>query len=167
MVENHIVREVVLGRGDAADSVRVLAELWWRAVYSRPDDVAASVASASVASASEPLRRASHSEPGVSVSPWARIEHTTTSAATPKSRRRPRSRGQDSSEKVIVATPRGPNQAMKALVAVSSRVPASATQTATGRATSSVTTTIATAAPLGEQAVRASAASRTRRTPRA
>ena len=52
MVEQHIVREVVLGRGDAADSVRVLAELWWRAVYSRPDDVAASVASASVASAS-------------------------------------------------------------------------------------------------------------------
>ena len=51
MVEQHIVREVVLGRGDAADSVRVLAELWWRAVYSRPDDVAASVASASVASA--------------------------------------------------------------------------------------------------------------------
>jgi TetR/AcrR family transcriptional regulator, ethionamide resistance regulator len=52
MVEQHIVREVVLGRGDTADSVRVLAELWWRAVYSRPDDVAASVASASVASAS-------------------------------------------------------------------------------------------------------------------
>ena len=51
MVEQHIVREVVLGRGDAADSMRVLAELWWRAVYSRPDDVAASVASASVASA--------------------------------------------------------------------------------------------------------------------
>jgi TetR/AcrR family transcriptional regulator, ethionamide resistance regulator len=47
MVENHVVRELVLGRGDATDSVRVLAELWWRAVYSRPDDVAASIASAS------------------------------------------------------------------------------------------------------------------------
>jgi len=47
MVENHIVREVVLARGDANESIRVLAELWWRAVYSRPDDVAASVASAS------------------------------------------------------------------------------------------------------------------------
>ena len=44
MVENHIVRELVLGRGDATESIRVLAELWWRAVYSRPDDVAASVA---------------------------------------------------------------------------------------------------------------------------
>ena len=48
MVENHIVRELVLGRGDATESIRVLAELWWRAVYSRPDDVAASVASATV-----------------------------------------------------------------------------------------------------------------------
>jgi AcrR family transcriptional regulator len=47
MVENHVVRELVLGRGDATDSVRVLAELWWRAVYSRPDDVVASIASAS------------------------------------------------------------------------------------------------------------------------
>jgi hypothetical protein len=46
MVENHIVRELVLGRGDATESIRVLAELWWRAVYSRPDDVVASVASA-------------------------------------------------------------------------------------------------------------------------
>jgi len=48
MVENHIVRELVLGKGDATESIRVLAELWWRAVYSRPDDVAASVASATV-----------------------------------------------------------------------------------------------------------------------
>jgi AcrR family transcriptional regulator len=40
MVENHIVREVVLGRGDVNESIRVLAELWWRAVYSRPEDVA-------------------------------------------------------------------------------------------------------------------------------
>ena len=46
MVENHIVRELLMNRGDAGDSVRVLAELWWRAVYSRPADVAASVASA-------------------------------------------------------------------------------------------------------------------------
>ena len=46
MVERHVVRELVLGRGDATESIRVLAELWWRAVYSRPDDVVASVASA-------------------------------------------------------------------------------------------------------------------------
>ena len=46
MVEHHIVRELVLGHGDATESIRVLAELWWRGVYSRPDDVAASVASA-------------------------------------------------------------------------------------------------------------------------
>ena len=44
MVENHIVRELVLGRGDATESIRVLAELWWRAVYSRPEDTAASAA---------------------------------------------------------------------------------------------------------------------------
>jgi AcrR family transcriptional regulator len=36
MVEGQIVREVVRGGGDAKESVRVLAELWWRAVYSRP-----------------------------------------------------------------------------------------------------------------------------------
>jgi TetR/AcrR family transcriptional regulator, ethionamide resistance regulator len=47
MVEHHIVRELVLGHGDATESIRVLAELWWRGVYSRPDDVAASVAVAS------------------------------------------------------------------------------------------------------------------------
>jgi AcrR family transcriptional regulator len=47
MVEQHVVRELVIGRGDATDSVRVLAELWWRAVYSRPDDVVAAIASAS------------------------------------------------------------------------------------------------------------------------
>jgi hypothetical protein len=34
MVEGQIVREVVIGGGDANESVRVLAELWWRAVYS-------------------------------------------------------------------------------------------------------------------------------------
>jgi hypothetical protein len=54
MVENHIVRELVLGRGDATESIRVLAELWWRAVYSRPDDVAASVALASEEAAALP-----------------------------------------------------------------------------------------------------------------
>jgi hypothetical protein len=31
------VREVVVGGSDAAETARVLAELWWRAVYSRPD----------------------------------------------------------------------------------------------------------------------------------
>ena len=69
MVENHIVRELVLGRGDATESIRVLAELWWRAVYSRPDDVAASVASATedaalAAAAAEP--RAVAAEPASS-----------------------------------------------------------------------------------------------------
>jgi hypothetical protein len=37
MVENHIVRELVLGHGDATESIRVLAELWYRAVYSRAE----------------------------------------------------------------------------------------------------------------------------------
>lgn len=36
MVEQHITRELVLKRGDANESIRTLAELWWRAVYSRP-----------------------------------------------------------------------------------------------------------------------------------
>ncbi len=39
MVESHITREVVVGGGDANESIRVLAELWWRAVYSHPEDV--------------------------------------------------------------------------------------------------------------------------------
>jgi len=38
MVEGQVIREVVRGGSDATDTVRVLAELWWRAVYSRPDD---------------------------------------------------------------------------------------------------------------------------------
>ncbi len=46
----------------------------------------------------------------------------------------------------MVATPLGPNHDMKARVAVSVRVPASAANTATGRATSRVTTTTPTAA---------------------
>jgi AcrR family transcriptional regulator len=33
MVERHIVRELILGRGNADESIRVVAELWWRAVY--------------------------------------------------------------------------------------------------------------------------------------
>ena len=39
MVESHVVRELVLRDGDASESIRVLAELWWRAVYSRPEDI--------------------------------------------------------------------------------------------------------------------------------
>lgn len=38
MVEAHLTREVVLGGGDVTDSIRVLAELWWRAVYARPPE---------------------------------------------------------------------------------------------------------------------------------
>ena len=37
MVERHLTVDVVRGGGDANESIRVLAELWWRAVYSRPD----------------------------------------------------------------------------------------------------------------------------------
>ena len=37
MVEGQLAREVVIGGGDATQSVRVLAELWWRAVYSYPN----------------------------------------------------------------------------------------------------------------------------------
>ncbi len=37
MVERHITLEVVRGGGVASSSIWLLAELWWRAVYSRPD----------------------------------------------------------------------------------------------------------------------------------
>ena len=37
MVEGQVVRHVVRGGSDAEETVRVLAELWWRAVYFRPD----------------------------------------------------------------------------------------------------------------------------------
>ncbi len=33
MVERSIVRELMIGRGNADESSRVVAELWWRAVY--------------------------------------------------------------------------------------------------------------------------------------
>lgn len=39
MVESHVTREIIVNGGDANESIRVLAELWWRAVYSHPDDV--------------------------------------------------------------------------------------------------------------------------------
>ena len=39
MVENHIAREVLRGSGDVNASIRVLGELWWRAVYARPEDI--------------------------------------------------------------------------------------------------------------------------------
>jgi AcrR family transcriptional regulator len=42
MIERHISREIVVAGGDVNESIRVLAELWWRAVYSRPEDTAAS-----------------------------------------------------------------------------------------------------------------------------
>lgn len=45
MVENHIVREVVLGGGEANRSVVLLAELWWRAVYAFPEDIVSRSAS--------------------------------------------------------------------------------------------------------------------------
>jgi len=36
MIEGQMVRDVMLADEDADAAVRVLAELWWRAVYSRP-----------------------------------------------------------------------------------------------------------------------------------
>lgn len=39
MVESHIVREVLIGGGDAKRPIALLAELWWRAVYARPEDI--------------------------------------------------------------------------------------------------------------------------------
>ena len=36
MVERHVSMEIVRNAGDVNESIRVLAELWWRAVYSRP-----------------------------------------------------------------------------------------------------------------------------------
>lgn len=41
MVEAHVSREIIRGGGDVNESIRMLAELWWRAVYSRPEDIAA------------------------------------------------------------------------------------------------------------------------------
>ena len=41
MVERHVTLELIQGGGDAHQSIRVLAELWWRAVYSRPEGIAA------------------------------------------------------------------------------------------------------------------------------
>jgi AcrR family transcriptional regulator len=37
MVERHVTLEVVRGGGVASTSIWILAELWWRAVYSRPE----------------------------------------------------------------------------------------------------------------------------------
>ena len=67
----------------------------------------------------------------------------------------------------MVATPFGPNHAMNALAAVSTwRAPASATNTATGRATSSVKATIATAAqPSPNRVSSVKMAPKTRNTP--
>jgi AcrR family transcriptional regulator len=36
MVERHVTLELIQGGGRAHESIRVLAELWWRAVYSKP-----------------------------------------------------------------------------------------------------------------------------------
>ena len=65
-------------------------------------------------------RAAIHSAPAVSVSPWAMIEQNTVSAARLKIVE-PAAIGwlRTSSEKVIVATPLGPNHDMNARVAVS------------------------------------------------
>ncbi len=36
MVERHVTTEVMKGGANADESIRVLSELWWRGVYSRP-----------------------------------------------------------------------------------------------------------------------------------
>jgi AcrR family transcriptional regulator len=38
MVERHVTLELILGDGDAHQSIRVLSELWWRAVYLTPPE---------------------------------------------------------------------------------------------------------------------------------
>ena len=93
------------------------------------------------------MRRPIQFAPGVSVNPWTMIEVNTTSAARLKIRSpAAMPRLSTSSENVIVATPLGPNQAMNAFVSESSPVRTSAANSATGRARSSVTATIPTAA---------------------
>ena len=37
MVERHVGMEIVRARRDGHESIRVLSELWWRAVYSKPE----------------------------------------------------------------------------------------------------------------------------------
>jgi len=37
MVERHVTLELIQGGGQAHVSIRLLAELWWRAVYSKPE----------------------------------------------------------------------------------------------------------------------------------
>jgi AcrR family transcriptional regulator len=36
MVERHVSMEIMRGGGDVNETIRVLSELWWRAVYSHP-----------------------------------------------------------------------------------------------------------------------------------
>ena len=113
------------------------------------------------------VRRSSQSIPARSVAPWAITETSTVRAAMLRIRL-PFAMPSPStnSEKVIVATPRGPNQAMKALVGVSRPVRASATATATGRASRRVTAAIATvAAPSANRPSRVSREPKTRKTP--
>src|SRR3954464_5113234 len=83
--------------------------------------------------------RAIHSAPAWSLNPCARIEISTVSDAMLKIRSPSAIPSlSTSSENVIVATPFGPNQLMKARVARSVRVPARAANTATGLARSRV-----------------------------
>jgi AcrR family transcriptional regulator len=73
MVEGQIVREVVIGGGDSNESVRVLAELWWRAVYSparpparraRPWSRPAWALARRPGAVQAPIRRGAHAPPG-------------------------------------------------------------------------------------------------------
>jgi AcrR family transcriptional regulator len=38
MVERHVGMEIIRAGRDGHESIRVLSELWWRAVYSKPED---------------------------------------------------------------------------------------------------------------------------------
>ena len=96
------------------------------------------------------------------------IEMNTASAAMPRMRSASgTAEPSTNSAKVIVATPFGPNQAMKALPSQpTSRTPVSAVNTATGRATSSVNTAIPTAAqPSSNRMSKLRIAPNTRNTP--
>ena len=93
-------------------------------------------------------RRAIQRLPTVSVSPWRRIDARITNDAAPKiSSLWGTAELSTSRENSIEATPFGPNHAMKSFTGRASRVPASETSTAAGRATASANPMNSTSAP--------------------
>ena len=135
-----------LGAAEAALSPSRPGALTWREGRQCPCRTAAGDSPPHASARCCAWRRAIQFVPGVSVIPCRMMEQNTASAAMLKIRGaagmcRPRI----SSENVIVATPLGPNHAMKAVAAVPSRVPARAMQMAIGRARNSVVATTAMA----------------------